>query len=64
LADLARIGGLDVKDTTSRILGHVFGQSIAEKTSRTGKGAGNKYGFMQLKCASVIIGENSLQTTF
>jgi hypothetical protein len=56
LAALTRIGGLEIQDTTNRVLSHVFGQSIAEITSKTGKGDGNQYGFLKLRCSSIIIG--------
>ncbi|OXA39439.1 hypothetical protein Fcan01_25747 [Folsomia candida] len=55
LVDLVKIGGLDVNETTVRILSHVFSHSIALKTSKTGKGDGNKFSFMKWKCSSIII---------
>jgi hypothetical protein len=52
---LKRIGGLDLKDETNRILGAVFGQPVAEIISKTGKGQGKKFGFMKLNCSDLII---------
>jgi len=56
LAELVRIGGLNIQDTTGRVLTHVISQALAEVTSKTGKGEGNQYGFIRFKFSSLIIG--------
>ncbi|OXA54851.1 hypothetical protein Fcan01_11572 [Folsomia candida] len=55
LVELVKFGGVDLTDTTDRILSEVFGHSIALKTSKTGKGDGNQFSFMKWKCFSIII---------
>lgn len=60
---MVKVGGLNIKDATNRVLKEVFSQEIAEITSKTGKGEGNKYAFLKLRCADIIIGRSLLFMT-